>query len=216
MRLLPAALLLTVIGSHLSADDPADESDFVAVFDGQTLTGWVGAVDGYAVEEGAITCIAEKGGNLMSEKEYADFILRLEFKIPPGGNNGIGLRAPLNAHVATQGMEIQVLDDSSEKYANLHEYQYHGSVYGVIPAKRGFLKPAGEWNVQEIRCIGKQVTVILNGETIVDGDIEVASAPMTLDGKEHPGLKRTSGHIGFLGHGSRVQFRNVRIKEIKS
>jgi hypothetical protein len=199
---------------HAQQEIPQAEEGFVALFDGQSLTGWIGAVDGYCVEEGLLTCIPEKGGNLMSEKEYSDFILRLEFKLPPGGNNGIGLRVPLGAHAATQGMEIQILDDTAEQYATLHDYQYCGSVYGVIPAKRGFLKPVGEWNSQEIRCLGKEVTIILNGETIVAGNIEAASIPMTLDGKDHPGLKRTSGHIGFLGHGSKVQFRNVRIQEI--
>ena len=206
-----AAIVGCVFASTVNADD---EAGFVSLFDGESLKGWVGAVDGYAVEDGAITCIADRGGNLMSAKEYADFILRLEFRLPAGGNNGVGLRVPLGGHAATQGMEIQVLDDTAEKYAKLHEYQYCGSVYGVIPAKRGHLNPVGEWNVQEIRCIGSHVTVILNGETIVDGDIIEAGTPETIDGRSHPGLYRTTGHIGFLGHGSRVQFRNVRIKEV--
>lgn len=218
MRLLCFVVLAGLAPSEAVAAELSPEetaAGFVSLFDGETLNGWVGAVEGYAVEDGAITCIADKGGNLMSEKDYANFVLKLEFRLPAGGNNGIGLRVPLGQHAATQGMEIQVLDDSSSKYDQLKEYQYHGSIYGVVPAKRGFLKPVGEWNVQEIRCIGKQVTVILNGETIVDADIEAASTPMTLDGHEHPGLRRTTGRIGFLGHGSKVQFRNIRIQEIE-
>lgn len=215
IRCLVMGIALLASISAAAADPEADaEAGFVSLFDGQTLKGWIGAVEGYCVEDGAITCIPEKGGNLMSARQYADFILKFEFKLTPGANNGIGLRVPLGAHAATQGMEIQILDDTAEQYAKLHDYQYHGSVYGVIPARRGFLKPIGEWNSQEIHCIGKEIAVILNGETIVQGNLDEASQPMTLDGKEHPGLQRTQGHIGFLGHGTRVQFRNVRIREI--
>ena len=109
---------------------------------------------------------------------------------------------------------MQILDDSSSKYADLKPYQYHGSIYGVVPAKRGHLKPVGQWNQQEVICQGSQVTVKLNGTTIVDADINEAAENGTLDGRPHPGLKRTSGHIGFLGHGSRVAFRNLRIKPL--
>lgn len=192
----------------------ADEPGFVPLFDGKSLAGWIGATNGYKVEDGTIVCIPEKGGNLLSEREYGDFDLKLEFRLAPHGNNGIAIRAPREGHVATLGMEIQVLDNTHAKYATLAPYQYHGSVYGVIPAKRGYLRPVGEWNEQEIRCRGSQVTVILNGETIVDGDVLAASRPHTLDGKDHPGLKRTTGHVGFLGHGEPVAFRNIRIKPL--
>ncbi|MFG0331916.1 MAG: DUF1080 domain-containing protein [Maioricimonas sp. JB049] len=158
--------------------------------------------------------MAERGGNIYTEREYSDFILRFEFRLPPGGNNGIGLRVPSGGHASRDGMEIQILDNTAKRYAKLKPYQYHGSVYGVIPAKRGYLKPVGSWNSQEIRCIGRHVTVILNGEVIVDGNLDEASAGGTLDGKKHPGLKRTSGHISLAGHGSRVQFRNIRVREV--
>jgi hypothetical protein len=111
-------------------------------------------------------------------------------------------------------MEIQVLDNTAERYEKLQPYQYHGSVYGIIPAKRGYLKPVGAWNTQEIRCVGRHVTVILNGETIVDGDLDAASAGGTLDHKEHPGLARTTGHLVLCGHGSDVRFRRMRVKEV--
>jgi hypothetical protein len=185
---------------------------FVSLCDGQTLAGWTGAVEGYTVEDGAITCIATKGGNLFSEQEYADFVLRFEFRLEPGGNNGIGLRVPAGGHASYDGMEIQVLDNTAERYSKLQPYQYHGSVYGIIPAKRGYLKAVGAWNAMEIRCLGRDVAVILNGETIVDGNLDQASAGGTMDGKDHPGLKRTSGHLVLCGHGSRVQFRNLRVK----
>lgn len=210
--LLAAFLCLAFL---LPTATPAEkEEGFVSLFDGKSLDGWVGSTGGYAVEEGAIVCIPGKGGNLFTEKEYGDFILRFEFKLTPGANNGLGIRAPLKGNAAYVGMELQVLDNTADKYKNLKPYQYHGSIYGVVPAKRGHLKPVGEWNKQEVICQGKQVKVILNGETIVDADIEKASTPKTLDGRDHPGLKRTKGHIGFLGHGSRVEFRKLRIKEL--
>ncbi|QDU37808.1 hypothetical protein Mal4_21250 [Maioricimonas rarisocia] len=207
--LAPVTFALVISCSTLRAED-----GFETLFDGQSLSGWTGATDGYAVEDGALTCIAERGGNLYTEKEYSDFILRFEFRLPPGGNNGIGLRVPSGGHASRDGMEIQILDNTAKRYANLKPYQYHGSVYGVIPAKRGYLKPVGTWNSQEIRLIGQHITVILNGEVIVDGDLDKASAGGTLDGKEHPGLKRASGHISLAGHGSRVQFRNIRVQEV--
>jgi hypothetical protein len=112
-------------------------------------------------------------------------------------------------------MELQILDNSADQYRDLRAYQFHGSIYGVVPAKRGFQRPVGEWNHQEVIARGRRIIVILNGETIVDADLDEASASGTMDGREHPGLGRTRGHIGFLGHGSRVEFRSLWIKELK-
>lgn len=192
----------------------ADEQGFVSLFNGKDLTGWVGATKGYAVENGVLVCLPQGGGKLMTEKEYRDFRFRFEFKLPPGANNGVGIRAPLEGDAAYNGMEIQILDDTAERYRNLKPYQFHGSVYGVAPAKKGHLKPVGEWNAQEIIAKGRRVTVILNGVTIVDVDLDQVSTPRTLDGREHPGLKNEKGHIGFLGHGARIEFRNIRIQEL--
>lgn len=191
------------------------EEGYTSLFDGKSLAGWQGAVNGYAVEDGAIVCIPSKGGFLYTDKEYGDFSLKFEFLLPPGANNGIGIRTPMGGDPAYVGMEIQVLDDTAEKYKSLQPYQYHGSIYGVAAAKRGHQKPVGEWNTEEIICKGKQVTVILNGEKIVDADIAKASDPKTIDGKDHPGLKRDKGYICFCGHGDKVSYRNLRIKELK-
>ncbi len=163
------------------------------------------------VQDGVIAVKPDSGGNLYTEKDYGDFVLRFEFKLTPGANNGIGIRTPSTGDAAYVGMEIQVLDDGAEIYKDLKPYQYHGSIYGVAPARRGHQKPVGEWNREEIRVQGKRVTVSLNGTVIVDADIEKASMPQTIDGRDHPGLKRTSGRIAFCGHGSRVEFRNLRI-----
>ncbi len=202
-------------GSQDTASDSksiSDETDFVSLFNGTDLDGWIGATDGYGVEDGVIFC-KPQGGNLYTAEEYANFTLRFEFKLQAGSNNGLGIRTPPRGDAAYVGMELQILDNTAEQYANLKEYQYHGSVYGIAPAKRGFLKSVGEWNAQEVICDGRRVKVILNGETIVDVDLdEVAPDGKTVDGREHPGLANTQGHIGFLGHGSRVEFRNIRIR----
>jgi hypothetical protein len=121
----------------------------------------------------------------------------------------------MEGDAAYQGMELQILDNEAPVYSKLKEYQYHGSVYGVIPAKRGFLKPVGEWNYQEVIADGDHIKVILNGTTILDGNIREAAKNGTADGKDHPGLFNKKGHIGFLGHGSVVKFKNIRIKELK-
>lgn len=185
-----------------------------SLFDGLSANGWIGEVDGYRFSGGEIHCEAGNGGNIYTEDEYADFIFRFEFKLWPGSNNGLGLRAPSSGNAAYQGMEAQILDDGAEKYASLKPYQFHGSIYGVIPAIRGHQRPVGEWNFQEVRCDGRRVTITLNGHVIVDADLDVASRDGTLDGQAHPGLKRSSGHIGFLGHGSAVAFRNLRVRSL--
>ncbi len=212
--ILPAVhlLLLFTFDSNLFAQsDPG----FVPLFDGNTLTGWTlinGKGPGYIVRDGLVVCPKEGGGNLYTEREYSDFVLRLEFRTEPGGNNGIGIRAPLQGTASEVGMEIQILDDNDPKYANLLPGQYCGSVYKVAPAKRGFVKPAGEWNQMEIAATGPNIAVTLNGEKITQVNLGEVTDPQVL--AEHPGIRRTSGHIGFLGHGSLVEFRNIRLKDL--
>ena len=190
---------------------------FVSLFDGSNLDSWTGNTSGYLIEEGAVVVNPDKGsgGNLYTKEEFADFIYRFDFQLTPGANNGIGVHAPLEGDAAYVGMEIQVLDSEHPMYATLQPYQYHGSVYGVIPAKRGFLKPTGEWNEEEIMVKGTQIKVTLNGTVITEGDYAEASKNGTMDHKEHPGLLRTTGHIGFLGHGDVLRFKNMRIKVLE-
>lgn len=182
------------------------EEGFVPLFNGKNLDGWMGSTAGYVAEDGLLVCKAKGGGLLLTEKEYADFAFRFEFKLEPGGNNGVAIRTPPKGNPAHVGMEIQILDNHAEKYKNLKPYQFHGSIYFHVPAKRGHLKPAGQWNCEEIRCEGTRVKVTLNGAVIVDADL------MTV--KDEPIIKPTKGHIGFMGHGSRVEFRNIRLKEL--
>jgi hypothetical protein len=199
-----------------AADDKKPEDGFVALFDGKTLAGWSGAKDAYKVEAGAIVCVQGTAGNLLTGREFSDFVLRFEFKLTAGANNGLGIRCPMlakgNLHI--DGTELQILDNTAEKYKTLKPYQFHGSVYGIVPAKREFLKPLGDWNSQEVTAVGRKVKVILNSETIVDCDLDEATKNGTMDGVEHTGLKRSAGHIGFLGHGDRVEFRHIRIKDL--
>jgi len=206
------ALFFSLSVGSLQAQEPG----FVSLFDGQSLNGWVGNKSSYLVKEGMIVIEPKGGGggNLYTEKEYGNFILRFEFQLTPGANNGLGIHAPLEGDAAYVGKEFQILDNEAEKYAGLQTYQYHGSLYGVMSAKRGFLRPTGEWNQQEVRINHPYVTVILNGEVILEGNYLEASQSGTLDKKEHPGLTRSRGHIGFLGHGDLVRFRNIKIKEL--
>ena len=169
------------------------------------------------MEEGVITSHPENedGGNLYTKDEFANFEYRFEFQLTPSANNGLGIRAPLEGDAAYVGMELQILDNEADMYKSLNPYQDHGSVYGVIPSKRGYLKPIGEWNQQEVIANGSKIKVTLNGQVILDGDIKEASKNGTVDHNQHPGLLNKTGHIGFLGHGDVVRFRNIRIKKLK-
>lgn len=215
-RLTPFALgiCLALAAATFAADE---EPGFVSLFDGKTLDGWqlVGQRGpGYVAEDGVLVCPKEGGGNLFSKKEYDNFILRFEYWLEPGGNNGIGLRSPLEGTAAYVGMESQILDDDAPQYANLLPGQYHGSIYKVLPAKRGAPKKAGEWNTEEIVCDGRHIKVTVNDKVIVDGNLDDVTDPEIL--KEHPGIQRKSGHVGFLGHGTLVKFRNIRIKPLNN
>jgi Domain of Unknown Function (DUF1080) len=193
-----------------------EEVGFEALFDGSSLFNWTGNTTDYVPVNGELVVDPKRGGkgNLYTKKEYGDFHMKFEFQLTPGANNGLGIRTPLEGDAAYVGMELQILDNTSPMYAKLQPYQYHGSVYGIIPAKQGFLKPVGEWNEEEVIAEGNHIKVILNGEVITDGDIVQAIKDGTPDHKEHPGLLNKTGHIGFLGHGSPLKFRNLRIKEI--
>lgn len=190
---------------------------FEVLFDGDNLDKWVGNKTDYVIEDGVIVIYPDRGGkgNLYTAEEYGDFIFRFEFKLTPGANNGLGIRAPLLGDAAYAGMELQILDNTADIYKDLQQYQYHGSLYGIAPAKRGYLNPVGEWNYQEVRVQGDDIQVILNGTEILNVNIAEAKAKGTLDKREHSGLHRDKGHIGFLGHGDVVYFRNIRIQDLK-
>jgi hypothetical protein len=209
---LPLVAAASVFAQSVSAA----ESGFVELFDGKTLNGWKlvgGSGRGYIVEDGKIICPKDGGGNLFTEKEYANFILRFDFKLDEGSNNGIGIRAPYEGDAAYMGMEIQVLDDNSDRYkGKIRPEQHHGSVYDVIAAKKEALKPVGQWNSEEIRAEGRHILVTLNGQVITDADLNSVTNAHTIE--KHPGMFRPSGHIGFLGHNEYVEFKNLRLKDL--
>jgi hypothetical protein len=200
----------------IKLNEQETKDGFSLLFDGTNINEWTGNTAGYLVQDGTLVVTPDKGsgGNLYTKNEYSDFVYRFEFQLTPGANNGIGVHAPLQGDAAYVGMEVQVLDSEHPMYAELQPYQYHGSVYGVIPAKRGYLKPTGEWNSEEIIVKGTKIKVTLNGTIIVDGDYALASKNGTLDHKEHPGLLNKTGHLGFLGHGDVVRFKNMRVKTL--
>jgi hypothetical protein len=212
-KILAALLLALPLASGAFA---AGETGFTPLFDGKTLNGWKlvgGHGPGYVVKDGIIVCPAEGGGNLFTEKEYANFAFRFEFKLTAGANNGVGIRAPLEGDAAYQGMEIQILDDGDAVYkGQIRPEQHHGSVYDLIPARTGYRKPVGEWNSEEIMVNGRHIKITLNGVIILDTSLDIVKEPAALE--HHPGLARRTGHIGFLGHGSHVEFRNIRVKRL--
>lgn len=185
----------------------AHGGDFRPLFNGKDLTGWSG--DGYAVEDGAITCTPE-GKNLFTTETFAQYILEFEFLLSPGANNGLGIHYPGEGDGAYSGMEIQILDNASEKYKDLKDYQFHGSLYTLAPAKNEGLKPAGEWNKQRVSVLGDKIIVELNGIKILDASLTELSKTHP----DHQGVKRRSGHIALLGHGDKVSFREIKIQEI--
>jgi hypothetical protein len=177
------------------------------LFNGRDLAGWKG--EGYIVEDGAIVC-TPKGRNLLTEEIFANYVLDFEFKLEPGGNNGLGIHYPGTGDGAYSGMEVQILDSTHPKYKDLKDYQFHGGLYTMAPAKQGFLKPVGEWNQQRVTVMGPLLKVELNGEPILDVSLDEMAAKFP----KHEGVKRRSGHIGWLGHGDRVAFRKINIGEL--
>jgi len=230
---LPLTLLAAVVVPVVALGvQPKVDEGFTSLFNGKDLTGWIygqrangqenKSGKGYQIENGVIFSTKEDGGNLYTEKEYSDFVLRFDVKLTENANNGIGIRAPLVGDAAYAGIEIQVLDDGGSQYTTLKPFQYHGSIYGMVAPKRGSQKPVGEWNSEEITADGRHITIKLNGTTIVDANLDDVKDEEML--KTHRdltkpegsrGIANTKGHIGFLGHGARVEFRNIRIKELK-
>jgi len=187
---------------------------FQSVFNGRNFDGWAGPVSEYEVSDSAICCQKGKGGTIYTKDEFADFVARLEFKLPPGGNNGLAIRYPGDGDTAYVGLcELQILDDDDPQYkGKLDPRQACGSVYGMVAAHRGYVRPAGEWNFEEVTVKGSKIRVELNGTVITDAD--VAKVTEFMANHAHPGKDRTSGHFGFAGHNDPVCFRNIQIKRL--
>jgi len=192
--------------------EAASGDGWVSLFDGSSTKGWkMQVADGFKVIDGAL--VGGKGAMYYDKKAFSDFKLALEFKLPPGGNNGLLIRYPGKGNGSYVGMcELQVLDDTADKYKDLDERQFHGSAYGMIAAHRGYLRPVGEWNHQIVTVQGSRIQVELNGVPILDGDLR--KVKQFMENKAHPGIKLTEGFIGFAGHGDLVSFRNIRVKDL--
>lgn len=187
-----------------------DADGFRLIFNGQDFAGWSGPTDNYEVVEGAIRCKPGQGGTIYTDEQFGDFTARLLFRLPPAGNNGLAIRYPGSGDAAYVGMcELQVLDDSSSKYAALDPRQYHGSAYGMVASARGYQRPVGTWNFQEVTVKGSTIRVELNGTVILDTDLSQVTEFM--DGTAHPGKNLQRGHFGFCGHGDPVEFRNLMV-----
>jgi hypothetical protein len=195
------------------------DAGFVEKVNGKDLSGWMGALDSYEVKNGAIVCKPGKGGDLLTKDEFENGIIRVEFRLPPAGNNGIALRTPLGGHSSKDGLEIQVIDSDgyNAKQAaagkkGLEPTQYHGSLYHCVGAKHGYLRPVGEWNFEEIEVQGQKIKVTLNGTKILDVDIATFDRSQI---KTPPkGLDHAKGHIGFAGHSDPVEFRSFKVKKL--
>lgn len=204
-----ATLAVLCLASTVSAEPP---EGFSALFNGKDLTGWKihnGKLASWGADKGVLVVKGGGGGWLMTEKEYGDFELRLQYKLTKAANSGVALRAPMKGDPAYQGMEIQIIDDIGYP-GKLQTWQRTGSIYHVVAAAKIANKEIGEWNSYQITCKGSKVKVVLNGEVLVDADL----ADHKDKAKQHPGILRDKGHIGFQEHGGRVEFRDVFIKEL--
>jgi Domain of Unknown Function (DUF1080) len=208
IREIPADEANQILAKHGS-------SGFQPIFNGQDLTGWAGPIENYEVKDGALRCKPDEGGTIYFNKELTNFMARVEFKLPPGGNNGLAIRYPGKGDTAYHGMcELQILDDGHPKYGkSLDARQAHGSAYGMVAAARGYLRPIGEWNFEEVTVQGSKIKVELNGTIILDTDL--SNVKEFMNNSAHPGKDRTSGYFGFAGHNDPVEFRNVAIKVLE-
>ncbi len=207
VREIPAAEANALLRKHGSAG-------FESVFNGRDFTGWAGPLANYDITDGAIVCKPKKGGDIHTKAEYGDFVARLEYRLPPGGNNGLAIRYPGKGQPSSVAMcEIQILDDTAMKYARLDPRQANGSAYGMVAAQRGYLRPVGEWNFMEVTVRGPTIQVELNGTRILDADLSLVTT--FLGNRPHPGKDRTSGHFGFAGHSDPVAFRHIEIRRLE-
>jgi hypothetical protein len=213
--LVTAALLAAALpGAAAEAGQKERAEGFVPLFNGKDLTGWKAYASkpgNWTVEDAMIVCQGKGGGWLGSERDYANFEVRLEYRLRPGGNSGLYLRAPEEGHISRVGMEIQILDDNDPRYARLDFYQYTGSLYHVVAPTRRAGRPAGQWNRLAARADGRRLIVWVNGIQVVDADLDRCQKDAAV-AREHPGLGRTTGKIGLQSHSERVEFRNLWVK----
>jgi hypothetical protein len=209
-----ALLGLFVFAFPLLAEEKETPTGFTPPFNGKDLKGWKiheGDLKAWGVKDGLLFVSGGGGGWLFTEKEYTNFELRLEYKVPVNGNSGVALRAPTKGDPAYQGMEIQILDDAGPAYKTIRPTQFTGSIYGIVPPSKHVTKAAGEWNSMQIIAKGRQVSVTINGTTVVDANLDDSKEKHA---KDHPGMLRDKGHLGLQSHDGRVEFRRLYVKEL--
>lgn len=216
-RILLVAIGLFFVATPGYAQKKKVEKGFTVLFDGTNMDAWVGNTKEYVLEEGNIVMrpSQEMGGNLYTKEQYDDFILRFEFLLTEGANNGLGIRQDMVANEqGYSGMELQILDNNDPQYKDLKPYQYHGSLYGIAAAKRDFPLKVGDWNTEEVIAKGDHLIIKVNGVEILNTHINEAVKDLPADSYSKAVLNR-KGHIAFLGHGTVVKFKNIRVKPLK-
>lgn len=179
-----------------------------SLFDGKEISRWEPANENnsecWDVHEGHLRCTGQRGTWLRSVDMYADFNLRLEYLLMPGGNSGVYVRVPTdgNHHGENAGIEVQILDDNHQRYTDLKDYQFSGSLYAVSPATSRPGRSPGAWNELEIDCNGHSYRVVLNGVEIISTD---KSATPQLE------ERLLEGYLGLQNHNEEVLFRHLRI-----
>jgi len=189
------------------------QSGWVAILPNPELQGW--QVDGapkFQFENGLLVFEGESRGRLLTKRTYRNCIVRVEFRNSPGANHGIALRAPLGWQASRYGMEIQILDDFTADPARVGNRSRCGAIYGVVPVRFSAVRPPGQWNTMTITCQERQVKVELNGLTVVDVNLNSIHDVALL--RDRPGFLQEEGHIGFVAHSGRVEFRKLDIREL--
>ena len=213
MRLtLCCTLICAALAPWTAPPCVADEANggFEPMFNGKDLTGWK-TTGNWIVEEGGIVTLKPRPGEkgwqrydayLTTERKYRDFILDLEFKFGKGGNSGVFLRVGDPKSQVNSGFEVQILDTHGKANPGHHDC---GGVIRTSAPSKNMAKPAGEWNRYVITVDGNLLQVVLNGEKIIDLQLDKSAI------KDRP----AEGYIGFQDEAKRVWYRNVRIKELK-
>jgi len=199
---VPAFQRMLINAMYWAARRGVPGSGYVTLFDGTDLTQWAPAPGqkSWAIEDGLLVnkrvANRAEAGSLPSAQVYDDFVIRLDWKVEPGGNSGLYIR---------ETTEIQILDDYAERYANIKPCQHAGSVYCQIPSKPGALRKAGDWNEMQVLARGKKVQVWLNGQMVVDGSFD-----------DTPELKTrpARGRVILQYHGGGLWFRDIEIKPL--
>ncbi len=197
----------------LAVGTASAQSGWVSLLPNSSLTGW--QVDGqpkFHFEDNRLVFEGESRGRLLTQRTYRDFILRMEFRNGPGANNGIALRAPFGWQASRYGMEVQILDDFTANRAEVGNHSLCGAIYGVVPVRFSAVRPPNQWNTMEITCRGRHIKVVLNGSVVVDTNLNTIHDIGLI--RERPGFLREEGHIGFVAHSGRVEFRKMEIREL--